>query len=189
MDAGAMAQLLGECPVIAAVKDDKGLQKALAGSAGVVFVLYGTVTDIPGTVRQIKAAGKAAVVHLDLIDGLAAREVAVDYLASNTQADGVISTKTGLVRRARELGLVGIRRFFLLDSLALETMRAQLAQHPADFIEVLPGTMPKVLRRVAGLSPLPFIAGGLIADKEDVVAALSAGALAVSTSSPALWEV
>lgn len=184
-----MIQLLDEAPVIAAVKDGEGLAKCLASSARVVFVLYGTVVDIPGTVEQIKAAGKAAVVHLDLVDGLSAREVAVDFLASNTRADGVISTKTGLVRRARELGLVGIRRFFLLDSMALETMRAQLAQNPADLMEVLPGTMPKVLARVAGLAPLPFIAGGLIADKEDMVSALSAGALAVSTTNPSLWEL
>lgn len=187
MDAKTMAQLLGESPVIAAVKDEQGLARCLTCTAQVVFVLYGTVVDIPRTVARIKDAGKAAVVHLDLIDGLSTREVAADYIASATQADGVISTKTGPVRRARELGLVGIRRFFLLDSLALETMRAQLAQHSADLIEVLPGTMPKVLARVAGFSPLPFIAGGLIADKEDVVGALSAGALAVSTTNAAVW--
>lgn len=184
-----MVQLLGEAPVIAAAKDEAGLAKSLTGSARVVFVLYGTVVDIPETVARIKAAGKAAVVHLDLVDGLSAREAAADYIARATQADGVISTKAGPVRRARELGLVGVRRFFLLDSMALQTMRTQLAQNPADLIEVLPGTMPKVLARVAAFSSLPLIAGGLIADKEDVVAALSAGAVAVSTTNAALWEL
>ncbi|EJW91450.1 Glycerol-3-phosphate responsive antiterminator, partial [gut metagenome] len=35
----------------------------------------------------------------------------------------------------------------------------------------------------------PLIASGLISDKEDVIAALSAGALAVSSTCPAVWKL
>ena len=59
----------------------------------------------------------------------------------------------------------------------------------ADLIEVLPGLMPKIIRRVAQLTGKPVIAGGLISDKEDVTAALSAGAVAVSTTNPAVWRM
>ena len=44
--------------------------------------------------------------------------------------------------------------------------------------------MPKVIRRVCRLVRVPVIAGGLISDKEDVMAALSAGAISVSTTNP-----
>ena len=136
-----------------------------------------------------RQAGKAAFVHLDLIEGLAAREVTVDYIAGQTDADGVISTKPQLLRRAAEMGLVTVQRFFLLDSMAIENVSRHLDRDSAHFIEVLPGLMPKIIRRVAEAAGKPVIAGGLIEEKEDVVAALGAGAVAVSASNPAVWAM
>ena len=34
---------------------------------------------------------------------------------------------------------------------------------------------------------MPVIAGGLISDKEDIIAALDAGAAAISSTNPAIW--
>lgn len=56
-------------------------------------------------------------------------------------------------------------------------------------IEILPGLMPKIIRRISRLVKVPVIAGGLISEKEDVVAALAAGATAVSTTNPSVWEM
>ena len=36
---------------------------------------------------------------------------------------------------------------------------------------------------------VPVIAGGLLRDKADVMAAMRAGAAAVSTSAPSLWDI
>ena len=104
-------------------------------------------------------------------------------------ADGVLSTKATLTRRAKELGLVAIQRFFLLDSMAITNIEKQLPQGASDLIEVLPGLMPKIIRQVVALAGRPVIAGGLITDKEDVTRALSAGAVAVSSTNPAVWEM
>lgn len=189
MNKADILELLEQTPVVAAIKDETGLAACKKSDAKVVFVLYGSVVDIANIVRIAKAAGKAVIVHIDLIDGLAARDVAVDFLVQNTQANGIISTKPALVRRAKEKGLVGIRRFFLLDSLAMRNMEKQLAADAPDLVEVLPGTMPKTLRQVVAKTKVPVIAGGLIADKEDVVNALSAGAVAVSSTNAAVWNI
>ena len=133
-------------------------------------------------------------------EGLAAAlesDVAVIFLlygdvltiARNTAADGVISTKAPLTKRGRELGLVAIQRFFLLDSMALRNIERHLAQDSSDLIEVLPGLMPKIIRRVIETTGKPIIAGGLISDKEDVTGALGAGAVAVSSTNPAVWAM
>ena len=53
----------------------------------------------------------------------------------------------------------------------------------------LPGTIYKVIARLSRELPVPLIAGGLLADKADVTAALSAGALCVSASDPELWDL
>ena len=43
--------------------------------------------------------------------------------------------------------------------------------------------------RLAQSLRAPLIAGGLITDKEDVTGALGAGAVAVSTTNPAVWAM
>ena len=176
-----------ETPVIAAVKDDDGLQNALQNeNIRVVFILYGDICSIASIVQRIHAAGKFAIVHVDLIAGLASKEVAVDFIRSQT--DGIISTRQSFIRRAKELGLAAILRVFLLDSISLESLGKMPANLP-DCLDILPGTMPKILRRVCADAKVPVLTGGLIADKEDVMAALDAGATAISTTNQAVWNM
>lgn len=180
-------------PVIAAVKSDAGLQAAVEmEEIQVIFVLYGDVCTIPEILEKIKAAGKKAMVHIDLIAGLSAKEISVEFIARQTRADGIITTKPALVRRAKELGIFAVLRFFVIDSLALkniENLEMQCGTSRPDFIEVLPGVMPKVLGRIAKVSRIPMIAGGLITEKEDVIAALSVGAIAVSSTNQDVWNL
>lgn len=180
-------------PVIAAVKNDAGLQAAVEmEEIQVIFVLYRDVCTIPEILERIKAAGKKAMVHIDLIAGLSAKEISVEFIARQTRADGIITTKPALVRRAKELGIFAVLRFFVIDSLALkniENLEMQCGTSRPDFIEVLPGVMPKVLGRIAKVSRIPMIAGGLITEKEDVIAALSAGAIAVSSTNQDVWNL
>lgn len=64
----------------------------------------------------------------------------------------------------------------------------QHSVHP-DFIEVLPGAMPKVIHRLCAEIKVPVIAGGLITDKESVMGALTAGATAVSSTNHKVWNL
>ena len=177
-----------EMPVIAAVKDDAGLCSALTNeNIRVVFVLYGDICNISSIVRRIHEAGRFAVVHIDLIAGLAGKEVAVDFIRNTTEADGIISTRQSFIRRAKELGLAAILRVFLLDSIALESL--DIPANLPDCLDLLPGAMPKILRRVCAKAKVPVLTGGLIADKEDVMAALEAGATAISTTNQAVWDM
>ena len=111
---------------------------------------------------RLKAHGKVAMVHMDLVSGLSGKEVAVDFIKKNTRADGIISTKPALIKRARELDLYTTLRVFVLDSMAFENIEKQMGLARPDSIEILPGLMPKVIRRVARLVKVPVIAGVLI---------------------------
>ncbi len=177
-------------PVIAAIKDDKGLAACcMCREIKVVFILYGDICTIGRIIEQVKAAKKTAIVHVDLIEGLSGKEVAVDFIRQNTDVDGIISTKPALIKRAKELGLYTILRIFMLDSLAFENIQKQMGVARPDVIEILPGLMPKIITRVSRMVKVPVIAGGLISEKEDVMAALSAGAISVSTTNPSVWEM
>ncbi len=178
---------LQDAPVIAAVKNDEGLEKALVSDCAAIFFLYGTILNIAQLIEKAKQNDKLVFVHTDLIEGLTGKDISIDFIAQKTRADGVISTRINLIRHAKKLGLIAIQRFFLLDSLAFENIRRQALY--ADAVDILPGTMPRVIERLSHRVHQPIIASGLITDKQDIISALSAGALAVSTTSMDLWFV
>lgn len=182
-----LQELIARGPVFAAVKDDGDLEEALHSDCTVIFLLYGTICNVGSLVKKVKEAGKVCFVHADLIEGLALKETAAQFLSENTEADGIISTKLAVIRAAKERGLMTVHRCFLLDSKSLEAFIRQLSAEEADCVEVLPGVMPKVIRRVVEASKVPVIAGGLISDKEDAMTTLSAGADGISTTCRAVW--
>ncbi len=178
-----------ECnPVIAAVKDMNGLERCCTlEDIRVVFILFGDICNIRGIVRKVKEGNKMAVVHIDLINGLGSKEVAVDFIRDSTMADGIITTKPALIKRGKERGLFTVLRFFLIDSMALENIcNLQYSVQP-DIIEVLPGLMPDIIKKVCQISRVSVIAGGLITEKRSVLEALSAGAISVSSTNQNVW--
>jgi glycerol-3-phosphate responsive antiterminator len=182
-------EALEDSPIIAAIKDDEGLKKCISCDSRVVFVLYGDIISIPEIVMKIKESGKMAMVHADLISGLGSKEIAIDFLKKNTLADGIITTKPNLIKRAKELNLYTILRLFLIDSMAYENVERQVKAAKPDVIEVLPALMPKIVSKVCKLSPTPVIAGGLISDKEDILSLLNAGVTSVSTTNEKIWFI
>lgn len=182
-------ELLMENPVIAAVKEEWALEGALQSDCEVVFLLSSTVLNVAERVERVKQAGKTVLVHMDLVEGLSNREIAVDALAQLCQPHGIISTRPAQVRRARHLGLVTVQRAFLLDSMSITSLQGQISVGKPDFIEILPGIMPRVISEITSQTPIPLIAGGLIKRKEEVLDAIKAGALAVSTTCQAVWDM
>ena len=181
---------VGIIPSIAAVKNMKDIEVSCTiEEIQVIFILFGDVCSIDRIVKRVKDAGKVAMVHVDLISGLSPKEVSVEYLKEHTEAEGFISTKPSLIKKAKELGMYTILRYLQKDSMALENIRQQQHIVRPDFIEVLPGVMPRVIKRICGSVKTPIIAGGLITEIEDVLAALSAGAIAVSSTNHQVWKM
>lgn len=189
MELKSFLEILEDGPIIAAVKSDADLEKCLKSDCRIVFVLYGNVLSIIDIINRVKNAGKVVVVYLDLIEGLSTQNAAVDYIIHHTQPDGFMSTKLGLLQRAKAKGFLTIQRFFLLDSAVLKNIPHQLSQSGADMLELLPGTMPKIISRLTFMVETPIIVGGLISDKEDVMSALGAGAVGISTTNEKIWEL
>ena len=172
-------EALEDSPIIAAVKDDEGLSRCLTSDSRIIFILYGDIVTISDIVETVKSAGKLAIVHLDLINGLSSKEVAVDFLQKYT--------KPTLIKRAKELGLFTILRLFLIDSMAYENIDRQVKSSRPDLIEILPALMPKVIAKVCQSTSTPVIAGGLVSEKEDILALLDAGATSISSTNEKIW--
>ncbi|NLU23904.1 MAG: glycerol-3-phosphate responsive antiterminator [Clostridiales bacterium] len=182
-----MLSILERNPVIASVKDVALLPAALSSPCEVLFLLCGDVCNIGQLVEQIHAAGKYVIVHADLVQGLSQKEIAADFLLQ-CKADGIISTRPNLIRRGRELSLLTVLRVFAIDSKAVSNLTKERDMALPDVVEVLPGILPRVIARISASLHIPVIAGGLVEEKEDIVSALSSGALCVSTTHEALWD-
>ena len=178
-------------PVIAAVKSDEGLRHCLDTDIGIVFTLYGDLGSIENIVKQIKDAGKIAMVHIDLVNGMQPKEVSLDFIRNRTGADGIITTKYSLVQHAKNLELNTILRMFMLDSTSMETLDRYSRQDSVqpDIMELLPGPLlPDVIRRANQICRVPVMASGLISRKEEIMNALKNGAISISTTNETLWN-
>lgn len=174
-----------ECdPVIAAVGNDKWAA-ALESPAKVIFYLSADLLTIAEKVRQAHDVGKLLMVHMDLAEGIGKDRTGIAYL-TKCGADGIITTKSNLIRFAKEQGLVAIQRCFALDSRGLESIQDTLRNTAPHLMEIMPGVIPKAIAKFAK-SGIPVIAGGLLQTKQEVTEALGAGATAISTGSRELW--
>ena len=176
-------------PVIAAARTMEDAREAAGSRVAAVFVLGGSILTLPEITAALRGAGKYVFIHLDLCDGLGRDAAAVEWCARTLAPDGLISTRAQLLRKAAEQGLMTIHRLFLVDSSSLNGGIRHLTATPPDLIEVLPGLVPKAITRLRDTLDLPVIAGGMVTEERDVEQALAAGALAVSSSSRALWRM
>ncbi|WP_028855008.1 glycerol-3-phosphate responsive antiterminator [Psychrilyobacter atlanticus] len=176
-------------PIIAAVKDEKTLREALNSDIEVIFLLKSTILTIETMVEKIKKTGKIVFVHIDLIDGMSPTVDALEYLNEKTELDGIISTKSALIKEAKKRKLLTIQRFFILDSISYKNSLKYARATKPDIVEILPGAMPKIIKRFLYNYKCPLIASGIIMDKEDVILALKAGAIGISTTKSDIWTL
>lgn len=85
--------------------------------------------------------------------------------------------------------MLSVLRVFALDSKAVSKVRSEAELGNPDMIELLPGPLPRTIARLKGELRVPLIAGGLLEEKSDILSALGAGALCVSTSNSHLWDL
>lgn len=177
-----------DTPLIAAVRSEKELIRALKSPVELIFMLSADLNQISAFAERAHAAGKTIFFHLDFIEGLGRDRCGLTYLKEKG-GDGVISTKTNLIMLAKELGLFTVQRFFLVDSRSVATALETAAVSEPDLIELMPGVIGSELEVFRKKGKTNVIAGGLIKDKTAVIAALKAGAVAVSTSKEDLWYI
>ena len=178
-----MKNIIKENKVIIAVNNLQDLDLALKSESKIIFILTGDICNIEETTRKVKSAKKLSIVHIDMIAGLNGRDtISLDFIKENTYADGIITTKIGMAKYAKKIGLIVVQRCFILDSLSFINAKKILRESEVDAIEILPGIMPKILRELSLNISIPLIAGGLISDNEDIKNAILAGADAVSTT-------
>ena len=176
------------CPVIPEVKNDEWLESLGNSESDIVYIIYGDICNIADIVERVKSMGKRAIVHVDLIVGLSSKEISIDFIKKYTRADGIISMKPAMIKRANELGLFTIQRFYMMDGLTYANIVKNVKTCNPDVVEFMPAGLSKVMKYLAEQIDKPIVASGLTQDKEDVMGALKAGAYAIATTNVKLWD-
>lgn len=182
-----LTKVLSRHRIVAALCNESDLDDLCLSNVKIAFVLCGDFKTLPGIVTRIKGANIIPFVHIDFIDGLSAKEAAVDFVKYYTCADGIVTTKSNQVKRAHSLKLLAVQRYFVFDTIAMYNIKKQIALTSADAVEILPGVIPLVNRHLSSDGQEPLIVGGFINTQEDIENAFKSGALAITTSIPGLW--
>lgn len=174
--------------VIAAVRGPDDLAAVRGTGVGVVFVLNCTIFDLRAIAQACRQWGLHCFAHLDLVDGVGKDAVGVELLAREVGVDGVITTRSPLIRDAKRVGLVAIQRVFLLDSASLTTAISVVKNTKPDAVEIMPAlVVPAISGRIPFAELPPVIAGGLVQTPDELRHVLSSPVVAVSTSARHLW--
>jgi glycerol uptake operon antiterminator len=179
---------LKQAPCCAAIVAEEHLEAAIASRAPILFILRGNGLELSPVVRRIHEAGKLVAVHLDLVAGLRDDPVGVSWLA-RADVDAIITSRGRLIPLIRQEGIVAIERLLLSRRSHLDSAITALSRSSPDVVEVLPGVILPSIAHMIPRFAVPVLAGGFVRTPADVRAILGAGAVGVTTSAQALWEL
>ena len=173
--------------VAASVRSDEDFRAALETDVEVIFLQNSNIMNINQQITDAHSAGKKVFIHMDFAEGIGKDRAGLNFVKL-AGADGILTTKTGLIRAARDIGLLTVQRFFIVDSHSVDTAVDSIKIAKPDIVEIMPGIVDKKIKEFAERSDTPILAGGLIEFEEEVDRAIEAGAKAVSTASRKLWD-
>lgn len=115
----------------------------------------------------------------------------IEFIKKSIKPAAIVTTKTSVIKKAKASGLHVIQRVFLIDTdvythLEQEAGKGQIL---ADMIELMPCRAPDLVARLADVSPVPVLTGGLLRLPAHAKEALEHGAIAVTTSNVDMWKV
>lgn len=175
--------------ILPAVREMKDFEKLLSSDHETIIFLESRLSQIKSLVTYSRRSKKKVLVHTDLIQGLKTDDYGLEFIFREIKPDGIISTRGNVITLAKQHQIVAIQRMFAVDSHALENTIQIVNRTKPDYIEIMPGIIPKMITEVSQRTGIPVIAGGLIQTDEEVRNAYEAGAQAISTSAQELWEM
>jgi len=179
--------VFGNRKVCAAVRTKEDFEHALKSQVDVLFMHYSNILTIKSYVDACHDVNKKIFIHMDFVEGVGKDRVGLEYLKS-LGVDGILSTRTNLIRPAKEMGLFTIQRFFIVDSHSVDTAVESIRIAKPDVVEIMPGVVKKKIVEFSQKVSTDILVGGLIEFEEEVNMAIEAGATAVSTAKRELWN-
>ena len=180
--------LLARHPIIMAIYGIEQLKTALSSKAEVCIIANIDLIKLQTVIELLSKAGKYVIVNIDSCNGLSQDKGGIDYVAE-TGAMGLLSTRLQTVQRAKKCGLVTMQKIFVTDrSTWLRSLKA-VEQSEPDYVQLMPAQMLPLLSQADRNVLPPIVASGFVCNEEHAQTAMLHGAIAVSNSDSALWDV
>ncbi|WP_010098881.1 glycerol-3-phosphate responsive antiterminator [Ornithinibacillus scapharcae] len=172
-------------PVIGEMKD---VDKLATYNYEYFAVLDAHISRLRPIFQMAHMHNKKLLLDIDLVMGLKADEYATEFICQEYKPYGIISTKPSVIMKAKQKGVQTFQRIFLLDSKSIEKSGKLIERTDPDYIELLPGVVPKIIRQFTEQTNKEIIASGFIETVEEVEQAIKAGATTITTSNKELWD-
>lgn len=176
--------------VIPSVTEIKHLSLACKSKSPIILLSNADMGNLVSQVKYVHEHDKQAFAHLELIGGFAPDIAGMRLLKNMYHLDGVFTTNIQAGNMAKNLGLMVVYRFFLIDSRSLKRTSEILKRNKFDAIEALPAYC--AIQEFANLqrigNGMPFIAGGFVRNSEMVTKIFETGICGITTSEIELWD-
>lgn len=181
---------LASYKMVAAVKDPKQLELAIKykDRLSAVLLMTGTILTVKRYVDFIHKEGLPVILHVEKIGGLNMDRDGIEFIKRTVQPTAIVTTRNGVIKKAKSTGLFVIQRIFLIDTEVYNQLIEKPELIQSDIIEIMPCRAPDFLEKLTQVCPVPVLTGGLLTQREHANQALDHGALAVTTSNSDMWK-
>lgn len=174
-------------PIVASINDLNKLDIALQSPVENIFLLTGNIFNLKEVSHRVLSKDKGLYICIDSIDGFSKDTWGLEYIVKNIGLSGIITRKNSLVKLSKDMGVFTIQRLYITDTTQLEDGLFSIKTNRPYAIEILPGIMPKIIKKIIKETKIPLIAGGLVNDEEDILMSMDCGAVAISTNNEKAW--
>ena len=141
--------VFGNRKVAAAVRTKEDFEIALLSRVDVIFLLYSSILTMKAYVEKCHKAGKIIFIHMDFAEGIGKDRAGLELL-KRMGVDGILTTKTNMIRPTKDLGLITVQRFFIVDSHSVDTAVESIRIAKPDVVEIMPGVLSE---KIKGIRP------------------------------------
>lgn len=175
--------------IIPAISSHQDLKKFLKLPLKYGILMNFQLAQLEELVYVMKEHDKKVLIHSELIRGLASDEYGAIFLIQTLKIDGIISSKPKVIDVCKKRNVLGILRFFLKDTYSLKQSLQITQKVSPECLEVLPAVNTDIIASIKNYVPSEIMFGGLISSEAHIRLCLNAGAIAITTSNPDLWDL
>ncbi len=173
---------------MAAVYGTQHLPAFLASAAEVGIVANVELRELQALSTRVRDAGKFLMLNVDTCEGLAQDKAAIDYLVA-LGVPSLVSTRVATLLRASRAGMITMQKVFVTDRTTWPRSLKALEQSEPNLVQLMPAPMLTQLKPADRAVLPPIVASGFVCNTDDARAALAGGAVALSTSEQAMWNL
>ena len=148
-------------PIAAAIRTEKDFSTARVRMWIWYFCLHSNIMTVNQCVKEIHSAGKKAFIHVDFAEGIGKDRSGLEFLAKQG-VDGILTTRTNIVKMAKDFDLITVRRFFY----GRFPFRGNLCRVHQNFqaghYRNYAGDYYQKIREFSEKVDMPIIAGGIV---------------------------